>query len=209
MVSAPAWRRSAAARSSPPAARAAASGCLPEQVAPATNGASEGANLKGCAMRAPDHPTCPPARLKRRAEFLRVGKGRRWHGTAMTVQVEERAEGDDVPDAGPRFGFTLTKKVGNAVVRNRARRRLREAVRLAPPDLPARPGHDYVIVGRIEAVRLPFEALGRELARGLGAVHERGRRRDRPQSPIGSNDAAAKPANTSRRAAPERTRPKP
>ena len=75
-----------------------------------------------------------PARLTRRAEFLRVGKGQRWHGTAMSIQAEVReADADDQP----RFGFTLTKKVGNAVVRNRARRRLREALRC--PRAPFRP----------------------------------------------------------------------
>ncbi len=74
-----------------------------------------------------------------------------------------------VEEAG-RFGFTLTKKVGNAVVRNRARRRLREAVRLAS-DLPARVGHDYVVVGRLEAIRLPFGQLLDELARAVERVH--------------------------------------
>ncbi len=127
----------------------------------------------------------------------------------MTIQAEARAQHDGGSDNGPRFGLTLTKKVGNAVVRNRAKRRLREAVRLAPPDLPARPGHDYVIVGRLEAIRLPFEALGRELARGLVSVHERGRRRDKPRLPPGSDDVAAKHAHIPERSAPERTRPKP
>ena len=169
-------------------------------------------------MRAHDDPSCRPAapvRLKRRAEFLRVGKGQRWHGTAMTIQAEARpVEGDGVcagasDGAAARFGFTLTKKVGNAVVRNRARRRLRAAVRLAPPDLPAKPGHDYVIVGRIEAIRLPFEALGRELARGLVAVHERGKRRDKPRPSAGREDAIPFHAKSPGRPAPERIRPKP
>ena len=115
-------------------------------------------------------------RLKRRAEFLRVGDGKRWHGTAVTIQTEAR-DTTSQDDGAPRFGFTLTKKVGNAVVRNRARRRLREAVRLAA-DLPARYGHDYVLVGRLAAVRLPFAALGAELARGIEAVHLRGKSRD-------------------------------
>ena len=129
---------------------------------------------------------CPsrpkPTRLKRRADFLHVGKGRRWHGKAMTLQMSPRRAAPAAPaapsDAGleearseaVRFGFTLTKKVGNAVVRNRARRRLREAVRLSP-DLPARPGHDYVVVGRLEAIRLPFEQLLGELARAVDRVH--------------------------------------
>lgn len=149
-------------------------------------------------------------RLKRRAEFLRVGKGRRWHGATMTIQAEVRVDhqiGGD--DRAIRFGFTLTKKVGNAVVRNRARRRLREAVRLADATLPARPGHDYVLVGRLDAVRLPFAALARELALGLAAVHERGRRRDKPRPQSGPNDVSSRHAETPGHRAPERTRLKP
>ena len=57
-----------------------------------------------------------------------------------------------------RVGFTVSKKVGNAVERNRVRRRLREVVRLAPP-APMRPGHDYVLIGRRAALDLPFERL--------------------------------------------------
>ena len=97
-----------------------------------------------------------------------MAKGRRWHGKAFSLQACARAP--DEPEA-PRVGFTLTKKVGGAVIRNRARRRLRAALRLAA-DLPAREGHDYVVVGRIEAVRLPFTALQSELARAFIGVHD-------------------------------------
>lgn len=153
--------------------------------------------------------SCATARLKRRAQFLRVGKGRRWHGVAMTIQTEARAESEGEHDAAlPRFGFTLTKKVGNAVVRNRARRRLREAVRLTA-GLPVKAGYDYVIVGRIEAVRMPMEALGLELAKGLSAVHERGKRRDKFRSQAGSANPPADPIDTPRRSAPEGTRSRP
>lgn len=156
-------------------------------------------------MRVDDHEPAPKAhirvgRLKRRAEFVRVGKGRRWHGVAMSIQAEHRVEPDE---SVARVGFTLTKKVGCSVVRNRARRRLREAVRLAPPDLPARSGHDYVIVGRIEALRMPFAELGAELARGLAAVHTRGKRRDKPRD---AKPRDAKPPGPNE---PERTRPQP
>ena len=112
-------------------------------------------------------------RLKRRADFLRAAKGRRWHGAALSLQGNGRDRGDasvESSDGGPRVGFTLTKKVGCAVIRNRARRRLREAVRLSP-DLPLQPGFDYVIVGRESALRLPFEALRDEVARAVRAVH--------------------------------------
>ena len=112
------------------------------------------------------------ARLKRRADFLRVGKGRRWHGKGFTLQAAT-AEGN-----GPsRIGFTVTKKVGCSVVRNRARRRLREAVRLGE-GLCARPGYDYVIVARLDAIRLPFPTLRRDLRRALDTIHGDGRSRE-------------------------------
>ena len=128
----------------------------------------------------------------------------------MTIQAEARADGEDGSgECGPRFGFTVTKKVGNAVVRNRARRRLREAVRLASAALPVKPGHDYVIVGRLEAVRRSFEELGRELVRGLATVHKRGKRRDNARAQAGAHDAVARHADIPGRAAPERIRPEP
>ena len=101
---------------------------------------------------------------------MRAAKGKRWHGKALSLQAAARAAEDT---GAPRVGFTLTKKVGNAIVRNRARRRLREAVRLG--DLPARTGHDYVLIGRIEAVRLPFAELESELARAFIGVHDASR----------------------------------
>lgn len=71
------------------------------------------------------------------------------------------------PDDGPaRFGFTVTKKVGSATVRNRVRRRLREAVRLAASPL-AHAGFDYVLIGRVGAVQAPFQRLVDDLKRGL------------------------------------------
>ena len=68
-------------------------------------------------------------RLRRRREFLAVGRGRRISRPGFVLQALQVAE------AGrpPRFGFTVTKKIGNAVVRNRIRRRLREVVRLSAP----------------------------------------------------------------------------
>ncbi len=74
--------------------------------------------------------------------------------------------------ATPRFGFTVTKLSGGAVQRNRIRRRLKEALRLLDP-LPARPGHDYVILARPEALGMPFLALQGELIRALGKIGAR------------------------------------
>jgi ribonuclease P protein component len=77
---------------------------------------------------------------------------------------------DGGEDAPPRFGFTVTKKVGRAVERNRIRRRLKEALRLLP-DLPARKSSDYVIVARRDALSAPFSTLQAELSRAIVAVH--------------------------------------
>jgi ribonuclease P protein component len=75
--------------------------------------------------------------------------------------LEVKMRGDDGP---PRYGITVTRKVGNAVVRNRIRRRLREAVRVhAADDMAA--GTDYVIVARQDALTAPFAALSAELSR--------------------------------------------
>jgi len=70
----------------------------------------------------------------------------------------------------PRFGFTVTKKLGGAVVRNRIRRRLREAVRLAGDGAA---GTDYVLVGRHAALTLPFERLVADLRSGLNELAKR------------------------------------
>ena len=81
--------------------------------------------------------------MKTRPQFLAAAKGAyRAHG-AVVVQVRDRQDGEAVI----RAGFTATKKIGGAVVRNRAKRRLREAARLLLPSF-GRPGHDYVFVAR-------------------------------------------------------------
>lgn len=111
----------------------------------------------------PSEPTRPPERLKRRAEFLRVaGKGRRAsvHGLALQALVR----GDDAP---VRVGFTVTKKVGNAVVRNRTKRRLREAARLLLCEHPIR-GVDLVLIGRDATRSRPFALLLDDVRRALG-----------------------------------------
>jgi ribonuclease P protein component len=101
-------------------------------------------------------------RLKRRAEFLRVaGKGRR---TAMRGLVLQALARDD---AGPaRLGFTVTKKVGNAVVRNRTRRRMKEAARLLLRERPVA-GVDLVLIGRDTTRGRRFDLLIDDLARAL------------------------------------------
>ena len=104
-------------------------------------------------------------RLKRRAEFLRVaGRGRKAAMPGLVLQGMARE------DCGPaRLGFTVTKKVGNAVVRNRTRRRLREAARLLLRDQPLN-GIDLVLIGRDSTRGRPFAALVEDLRRALSRV---------------------------------------
>lgn len=119
------------------------------------------------------HGQARPAHLKRRAEFLSVAsKGRKTPSPGLVLQALQR--GDDLP---VRLGFTVTKKVGNAVVRNRTRRRLREAARLVLRETPAT-GADLVLVGRDTTRARPFKLLIDDLRRALRklgvAVEERG-----------------------------------
>jgi ribonuclease P protein component len=103
-----------------------------------------------------------PQRLKRRAEFLRAaGRGRKAALPGLVLQAFMR------DDAGPgRVGFTVTKKVGNAVVRNRTRRRLREAARLVFGEAPVA-GADVVLIGRDATRARPFRALMDDLRQAL------------------------------------------
>jgi ribonuclease P protein component len=103
-----------------------------------------------------------PERLKRRAEFLRVAaKGRKAPMPGLVLQALPR---DD--DAPARLGFTVTKKVGNAVVRNRTRRRLKEAARLLLADQPVT-GVDLVLIGRDGTRKRDFRALQADITRAL------------------------------------------
>jgi len=114
-------------------------------------------------------PRPAPERLRRRAEFLAAaGSGLARHAPAFKLQMTARPD----EDGPPRFGLTVTKKVANAVGRNRIRRRLREALRLSGL-LAAKPGRDYVFVARRAALHAPFDALQTQMTdslRRLGAV---------------------------------------
>ena len=104
-------------------------------------------------------------RLRQRADFLAAKSGTKVSVAAFLLQARERA------DHGPvRFGFTVTKKVGNAVERNRIRRRLREIVRRTAANL-MRAGHDYVLIGRRAALKLPFDRLAQDFDGALRRVH--------------------------------------
>lgn len=150
--------------------------------------------------------TADMRRLKRRAEFLAVARGQRSARRGFVLQTLRL----DDEAAAPRCGFTVTKKVGNAAVRNRIRRRLKEALRLDAEKL-GRPGHDHVLVGRREALSLPFAQLRADLA---GAFRQTLKARPRAEGADGTSrrtdgGAPAEPATSrpdSRGETPGRTR---
>jgi|SRR5581483_1139428 ribonuclease P protein component len=107
-------------------------------------------------------------RLRHHADFLAAAGGVRMSGPTFVLQARARRDGGPV-----RVGFTVSKKVGNAVERNRVRRRLREVVRRSPAAM--RPGHDYVLIGRRAALTAPFANLIDEFERALRRAHAGGR----------------------------------
>lgn len=106
------------------------------------------------------------SRLKTRADFLRLARGKKWASPGLVLQMAQTPlESLDI-----RAGFTVTKKIGNAVVRNRAKRRLREVARAVLP-LYASAGCDYVLVAREATPKRPFASLIDDLKLALRKVH--------------------------------------
>ncbi len=110
-------------------------------------------------------------RLKKRADFLRAARGVRRVTAGMTLEVCPTPEAWARPNR-LRLGFTASKKIGMAVDRNRARRRLRAAAAQTLP-LYALPGNDYVLVARRGTLGRPFPGLLADLAAALKAAHMR------------------------------------
>ena len=100
--------------------------------------------------------------LKHRKDFLRLAHAKRVHYTSFVLQARDRGDAQAL-----RVGFTCSKKVGNAVARNRAKRRLREIARLILPQF-GQIGHDYVLIGRANVTAsTKFTALQDELLASL------------------------------------------
>ena len=100
--------------------------------------------------------------LKHRKYFLRLAHAKRVHSTSFVLQARDRGDAQAL-----RVGFTCSKKVGNAVARNRAKRRLREIARLILPRF-GQIGHDYVLIGRANVTAsTKFTALQDELLASL------------------------------------------
>ncbi len=128
--------------------------------------------------------------LKKRAEFQRVRGGQRWSGRGFLAEGKRReiaqadgAPGDGAPrDGAPssnvtRFGFTVSKKVGKAVERNRIKRRLKEALRLLPAEL-APIATDVVVVARRPALDMDFADLTADVRAALARLKTGGLAQD-------------------------------
>ncbi|KAA8609173.1 ribonuclease P [Salipiger aestuarii] len=109
--------------------------------------------------------------LRKRPDFLAAARAKRAPAGSFMLQARNRNDGTDAV----RVGFTCSKKVGNAVARNRAKRRLREIARMILPTQ-ARPGWDYVLIGwRDATANRPFDALQDDLEQALRRIHSGGR----------------------------------
>lgn len=113
-------------------------------------------------------------KLRQRADFLAAAAGSRVPAAAFVLQARRR---DD--DGPARFGFTVSRKVGTAVERNRARRRLKEVVRSFAMER-VKPGHDYVLVARRAALTRPFMQMVEDLDGALRRVRPQQERGPRP-----------------------------
>ena len=109
------------------------------------------------------------ARLTTRADFLAAARDIRKVAGTVTLELTETPEAKRHPGA-VRIGFTASRKIGGAVERNRAKRRLRAVARALLP-LSGRPGHDYVLVARTGILTREFQALIGDVTAAMTAAH--------------------------------------
>lgn len=113
--------------------------------------------------------TPPLVTLSKRNDFLKAARARRQGTSSFLLQGRKRSPEEAF--AGIRVGYTCSKKVGNAVARNHAKRRLREAARLVLPEL-GHDGWDYVLIGKKgDTSTRPFDLLLKDLRYALRKVH--------------------------------------
>ena len=112
--------------------------------------------------------------LRKRSEFVAMRSGKRQHRSTFVLQTLMHAKAETTSksnNSSIRVGYTVTKKVGNAVIRNRVKRRLRAAAKIAVP-VDGLHGHDYVLIGKRAALHSNFETLVSELHSSLQRVHQ-------------------------------------
>lgn len=112
-------------------------------------------------------------RLKRRPEFLQVAStGQKAATPGLVLQARPRRDGEETQGDEMRVGFTASRKVGGAVERNRAKRRLRAAAEEVLK-IDGKTAHDYVLIARSETIRRPYALLKDDLKRALKRVGEK------------------------------------
>ena len=111
--------------------------------------------------------------LRKRNQFVAMRKGKRQHCNSFLLQMRKWTDEENAALAshgGLRIGFTVTKKVGNAVVRNRVKRRMRELVKSVLP-VHGKKSHDYVLIGKRAALDTKFDTMIAELGSALKRIH--------------------------------------
>lgn len=103
--------------------------------------------------------------IKKRSNFLSANRGRRFAHHGFVLLVHNRNDNDDTI----RLGITITKKVGNAVIRNRMRRRFKELMREMLPS-EGKPGADHILIGRNDGIEMDFAQLRRDLHKALARI---------------------------------------
>lgn len=123
-------------------------------------------------------------RIKTRKEYLAIAAtGRRWVTPAFVIQTKESGD----KDSAPHVGFTVTKKVGNAVIRNRVRRRLKEAAREIIPFKASR-GWEYVLIGRHTCLDITYERIKSDLKWALKKLDAKADLKDAASGRSGKNN---------------------
>lgn len=113
---------------------------------------------------------CLTETLRKRSDFLLASRAKRQSAQGLLLQARRRQPDETDPDL-IRIGYTCSKKVGNAVARNRAKRRLREVARAVLP-VQGRAGWDYVLIGRhLETASRPFHLLLRDMETAVKRIH--------------------------------------
>jgi ribonuclease P protein component len=137
--------------------------------------------LAACDHKTPLHGKTPQRRfvcstpafsiLAKRPDFLRAARAKRVPMPGFVLQARKRQPGEQA-DTPIRVGYTCSKKLGNAIKRNKAKRRLRAISRDVVPAI-GQPGWDYVLIGRpAQTIERPFADLRDDLAKALKKLHQ-------------------------------------